>query len=1118
MSWVVEGRSPRRTAAFLAAAFVVIASGGSIEAGTAKGAFGDDFGLAPAAGPALPGPHSFWAGACQIGTAPPLGAAIPGGIGSRPDPITVLSPLAGRYVNPVGPYDAPPLQRPAPSEPWNCIDTGTPAQGMPAWVDTPLGGPVDGGPVAFAPSWRLPAAPAAGAHPDGSATFTYAREPGAVGINGTPDNIVVDLPAGFIGNPTVVPKCSAEQFAQSPTQCPPQSQVGIVSILLRNPLSGGLNGQLYPVYNLEARSGKTAEFGIPDVTGATTTRIVARARTNGDFGVTTLVPQIPGALDLYTQTVTLWGVPWAASHDLWRVRPGVFKSSSTDPVIPPSGVAPENRAPYHPTWGPIRPLVSNPTECSGSTLNTSLATDSYQNPGAFTPDGDPALTDPDWKVFHSGAPAVTECDEPPFEPDIELAPTSTKADSATGLNVELDLPQNDIPPQAIPGSPNLAHDPSEANGAPAYWRSEEGRGSAQLDKAVVTLPEGVTVNPSGATGLAGCSDVQMGLTELADPLLGTASTFSNVDPLDGVGNDCPDGSKIGSIQVQTPVLDETLHGDVILGNPRPGDVAKGSPQSDLTFRLFLVLRNKERGLIAKIYGSAVASRTTGRLTAMFDKNPRVPLGHMSLQFKGGPRGQLAMPQSCGAPAWSTTLTPWTAEHGAGGTAVPDGGTFTVDGDCSSSFSPRLRAGMSTSRGRANGQFSFSLSRNDGEQWFKGITAELPTGLLASIKSVPLCTNAQANAGNCPASSRIGTVDAGAGSGMPFFLERKGDAYLTEGYKGAPYGLAVEVPVEAGPFRGEFALTPIVVRQALHVDRTDASVTVISDPVPQIWHGIPLRARQITVNTDRPEFMLNPSSCEAKQVKANVSSVAGATASPVERFQATGCAGLPFKPKLSLRLTGKRQTTTGKHPGVRAQVNQAGVGEAGIRRAEVRLPKSLALDPDNAQALCEFADGIKPDLENHCPKGSIVGRARAVSPLLKKPLSGDVYFVKNIKISSTGNPIRTLPMIIVALRGEVAVNLRGVSSTTKAGLLVNTFDNVPDAPISQFNLNVKGGNTGILTVTRTARSKINVCRGRHVAEALMDGQNGRRFDRDIKVKMPCKKKSRKSSAGKRARRG
>ncbi|HYI79523.1 MAG TPA: hypothetical protein VEW67_01520, partial [Thermoleophilaceae bacterium] len=207
----------------------------------------------------------------------------------------------------------------------------------------------------------------------------------------------------------------------------------------------------------------------------------------------------------------------------------------------------------------------------------------------------------------------------------------------------------------------------------------------------------------------------------------------------------------------------------------------------------------------------------------------------------------------------------------------------------------------------------------------------------------------------------------------------------------------------------------------------------------------------------------------------------------------------------------KQVTTGKHPGIKAKVTQQGTREAGIEKAVVRLPKSLALDPENAQALCEFADGTKPDLENRCPKGSIVGRARASTPLLDDDLVGNVYFVKNVRRDpDTGNEIRTLPMIIVALRGEIAINLKGESSTTRSGKLVNTFNAVPDAPISRFNLNIKGGKTGIIAVTRTRKAKINLCTSRHIAENDMDGHNGRRHDTDVRMKTPCTKKQTKNA--------
>jgi hypothetical protein len=1045
---------------------------------SAAAAYGDGFGLHPAEGPTLPGPSSFWAGTCDIGLAPPLGAEIANGVGSRPS--TIFKSSTSPYVNPNGPFTGTPAPVPAPDAAPHCIDHGTPAQGVSAW--------------AHLPSWRLAPAARSGAHPDGSVTFTFARDPGPedpdtiVGFPktlGSVDNVVVDLPPGLMGDPSAVAKCTNAQFAERPTQCPPSAQVGVAQIAVRNELAQGIYDVLYPVYNLEPRRGRAAELGIPDIASFTAVRIEGKARTNGDFGITTFVPQISAALDLYTQSVTLWGVPWSASHDEFRVPTGFVATR-----LPHSGLAPEDQASYEASWGPIRAFVSNPTECSGSVLVTRLATDAYQRPGAFTSDGDPDLTDLDWKVAEASAPPVTECVGLPFEPGIALTPTSSGADSATGLDVELSLPQNDEPPAGV------ATDPGEVSGAPAFWRSEAGRATSQLDKAVVTLPEGVSVNPSGAAGLEGCSDAQIGLRALGSPPL-----FNNQDPFDGVGPvECPAGSRIGTVEVDTPLLEDPLSGVVVLGMPKSTD-----PTSGEMFRMFLVVESEERGLLAKIYGSAVADPVTGRLTATFDKNPRVPFEEMRLRLKGGERGLLANPQSCGTPGWAATFSPWTAAHGAGGQAADLDGAFAIGGDCSLGFDPGLRAGMSVRQAGAAGTFSLGFSREDGEQWLRGVSVKLPTGLLASVGDVPLCSGAQAAAGSCPAASRVGSVDAGAGSGSPFFLERKGDAYLTEGYKGAPYGLMVRVPVEAGPFRGQFALEPIVVRQALHVDRSTAQVTAVSDPFPQVWHGIPLRVRQVTVSVDRQGFMRNPTDCTPKRVEATLVSAKGTAAARSAAFQVGGCARLGFRPKLGIRLTGRRQTRTNGHPGVRAVYTQR-AGQAGSKRVRVVLPGTLALDSANARALCEYVDGIEPDLENHCPKGSIVGRARATSPLLRDPLVGNVYFVKNVRFDpDTGNPIRTLPMIVVALRGEIAINVRGESRVTRRGRLVSIFRNLPDAPLSRFNLNIAGGRNGILVVTDSIRGPLNICRKRQIARVDTDAHNGRRHDLDITAKTPCKKR-------------
>jgi hypothetical protein len=1113
---------------------------GTVSTGLLIRSFGDDFGIGPINGhplaredvPAIPGDHAFWAGACDRAAAPPLGAPIPDGVGSRS---TILAPDLLFGVPFLRSVSAPEVAE-------HCIDTGAVEdqahRSGRLWRSSPYCAQllcpgslpsVSSPSGTFGPSWRLAAETQAGSHPDGSTTMAFRRSPGDHKVDGAVDDIVVDLPPGFVGNPNAVRKCTAEQFDAFHLECPPESQVGIARLNIAAVGFGGANIGLnhetaYPVYNLQPRKGKVAElgFGYASGEGTTPVRLVGKARTSGDFGVTAFAAQIPAALPVSAQSVTLWGVPWAAANDQWRSKLGHFGqgdgSCSKHPdtpggpkqYIPPTGLIPSCRASYDPSWGDgpsgraVRPFLTQETDCNPSPV-TRLSMDSYQHQGSLTTDGEPNLDDANWKRHDSPSPAVTGCADLPFAPDISFSPTNSSADGATGLHVELGIPQNNDPKNGsggpldppAPGASQAAIDGYVAE-ATSFWKSPAGRAAAHLKDTVATLPAGMSVNPSAAAGLQGCGDSQIGVREQGNPPL-----FNNGDPFDGDpgdGAECPQGSIIGTARVETPVLDEVLTGQVVLGMPKSTDPASGE-----MFRLFLVVRNEERGLIAKIYGSSTADPQTGQLTTRFLNNPELPFHKLTLDVKGGDRGLLAQPQRCASHGWGSTFVPWSAAHGGGGHSVGDEGAITTDANCAFGFAPKVTAGTSPRTGRASSTFEFAFSRGDGEQWLRGLTTTLPTGLLASVKDVPLCTNAQARSGSCTAGSRIGSVDAGAGSGSPFYLERKGDVYLTEGYKGGAYGLMVRIPVEAGPFRGSMALSPIIVRQALHVDRSTAQVTVISDPFPLIHHGILLRARHVIVSIDRPGFALNPSGCAPKATNSLLTSAEAATSSTSSGFQAAGCGALAFKPKLALRLTGKRQVRTGKHPAVRARVTQEGVSEAGIERVKVTLPKSLALDPENAQALCEFDAGTKPDLESHCPKGSVVGRARAVSPLLKRPLAGNVYFVKNVRIDkATGNEIRTLPMVIVALRGEIAVNLRGESSTTEAGKLVNTFSRVPDAPITRFDLNLRGGRDGILAVTRTRKAKINLCNTRQTAVADIDGHNGRRADQEVRMKTPCAK--------------
>jgi hypothetical protein len=924
----------------------------------------------------------------------------------------------------------------------------------------------------------------AGGHPDtASTTFTLNRS--AIEVRGddylVPDggdmrNAVVDLPAGLVGNPAAAQECSKELRIPTNKQarvpsfdasrfCPLSSIVGIASVTVFGDNLSAYFGQplrfIAPVFNLEPPPGVAAQFGF----GWSDQKAIldATVRNAGDYGVTVSVRNANEIKSVLGSSVTLWGTPADPSHDIQRCMAFYYDDPNFDPGAEFPG---ESGGPVpicadpdfsgrrqllpSPASVPPRALVTNPTACTapGVGLETRLRLEPW-NP-ASAPDEATFVSHrpPGWPLPREqwgAAQGPDGCERVPFDPSFEASAGSRKADSPSSLAVDLSFPQD-----------GLANPTGIATG--------------HLKRATVTLPDGWSVSPSAADGLVGCSDAQ--------------SSVGTV-----LAAQCPEASKIGTVEATTPLLDETLTGGVYVGTQESDD-----PSSGRMFRLFIALNSEERGIRIKLPGQIRVDPASGRVETTFDNNPQAPVDKITLRLKAGPRAPLATPRDCGAKTVVADLESWS---GARVTRTSD---LTVDCPATGGFAPAFKAGPANLVGGAFSQFLVRIDRPDGQEFVDGVDVELPKGVLAKLKGVPVCSDAQANAGTCGAGSRVGSAVVGAGPGTsPFYLKGQ-PVYLAGRYKGAPYSLSVATRAKAGPFD----LGTVVVRQALHVDPSDAHVTAKSDPVPTIVKGVPLRLRSINVDIDRPRFALNPSSCATKHATAMLHSQQGSTSTQTSRFGVHDCSLLTFKPRVGLRLTGKRQVRTGKHPGIRAQVKQSGIGEAAISRAKVILPKSLALDPANAQALCEFEDGTKPDLENHCPKGSIVGRARAVTPLLDEPLSGNVYFVKNVRRSASGNLIRTLPMIVVALRGKIAINLEGTSSTTRDGRLVNTFAGVPDAPITKFNLNIQGGSGGIIAVTRTRRARINLCAkpNGHTAEVATDGHNAKRADFRTRVKTPC----------------
>ena len=378
------------------------------------------------------------------------------------------------------------------------------------------------------------------------------------------------------------------------------------------------------------------------------------------------------------------------------------------------------------------------------------------------------------------------------------------------------------------------------------------------------------------------------------------------------------------------------------------------------------------------------------------------------------------------------------------------------------------------------------------QEFHGLTVNTPKGLLARVKDAQQCANDAANTGNCPSGSLIGHATVGAGVGSNPFFVNNGRVYLTGPYRGAPYGLAVVVDAIAGPFN----LGTVVVRQAINIDPVTAQLSVVSDDFPTIQKGVPLHIRSVRVAIDKPRFMLAPTNCSVQQMGGIATAVDGATAALSSRFQVGDCGALNLTPKLAIGLTGKGQTTDNKHPGVHATVSQP-AGQANLKKVAVSLPLSLALDPDNAKGCVSSPTG--PRSTRRARRAASSARAVARTPILDQPLTGPVYFVKNVrKDPKTGREIRTLPKLVIPLTGQngLRLNLVGTSDVVD-DRLVTTFDNIPDAPVSDFTLDINGGKGGILVVSGT-----DICKATQIADQQIDGQNGKTADADVYLQTPA----------------
>ncbi len=641
---------------------------------------------------------------------------------------------------------------------------------------------------------------------------------------------------------------------------------------------------------------------------------------------------------------------------------------------------------------------------------------------------------------------VEGCDRVPFKPTAEAHPETATSDEPDGVTAEVKVPQN-VGAEAI--------------------------NTADIDDAHVTLPEGLTLNPSAAHGLAACTEAQAGLQQIGP----------GVRPTTPVA--CPAASKVGSVGIETDLPPGSLTGNVYLGSPT------GAPITGPPYTIY-VDGESALGVAVRLQGQVTPNPGTGRLEATFAGNPQLPFSDLAMKFDGGPLAPLANPLSCTSGAVEALFTPYT-----GGAPALSATPFAATG-CSSPlpFSLSQSTHETSSTAGAYTSYTFTLARADGQQYLSDVKAILPAGLLGEISSVALCAEAQANAGTCPAASEIGSASVSAGAGsQPYGLA--GKVYLTGLYNGAPYGLSIVVPANAGPFDFGNVVTRASIGVGLYSGRA-----VVTAALPRIVQGVPLRLRNIEVTVNRSNFLFNPTNCSPLASESQLTgfvpgSSALATQSLSSPFQVSECGKLAFAPKLTAFTSGKTSKANGASLEVR--ISQ-GAHQANIGQVLTSLPKQLVTRQSTLRKACLAATFEVADPPGGCSGESQVGEATASTPVLAETgmraegsrppasvgsLKGPVYLV------SHGG--EAFPDLDAILRGDgVEVVLVGHTHISKTGITSTNFESLPDVPISSFSLDLGVGPHSALSAHG------NLCTAKLAMPTTLVAQNGARLTQRTKI--------------------
>ncbi len=870
---------------------------------------------------------------------------------------------------------------------------------------------------------------------ESNADSRYLRVP-----DGILRDLTIDLPPGLVGDPNATAKkCTGEALRSG--GCPSESKVGGLR------LNWSENQPRAPeyiseIFNMVSPRGVALQLGsnffFPLL------YINNGVSAGGDYPVQATVTAAPAQAPVLNSRVVISGV----------VGEGV------------------NR----------KPFLTLPTGCHGP-LRSTMTADSWEEPGKFA-----EAT----SITHNSAGtqvSLTGCSKLKFPPTIEVKPDVPDASTSTGLTVGVHVPQT------------AASNP-------------DGLAESALRDTTVALPEGVAINPAGANGLEACSEGLAGFTGFNEfnseyepgvktamftPTLPgsiAATEAGKTELLQPGVNFCPNGSKIGTVKIKTPLLPNPLEGAVYLA------AQNVNPFGSLT-AMYLIVEDPVSGSLIKLTGEVHLSET-GQILTTFKNTPDLPFEELELHFFGGERAPLTTPSRCGTYTATASFVPWD-----GNGPVETSSSFQITSGPNGSpcpgarlpFNPSLTGGATNVNAGAFSPLTLTMSRKDGEQNLQSVEAHLPPGLSGILSNIELCREPQANLGECPPNSLIGETTISVGVGGDPYSVTGGKFYLTGPYNGsggctvgtpgcAPFGITFEVPAKAGPFdlkrnsanpAGEDPCDCVIVRGKIEVNPITAAITIVSDPpgspyaIPTSIEGIPLEIQHVNAITTRGDFQFNPTNCNKMEVTGTIHSSENTTDTIGVPFQVTNCAVLGFKPGLKVSTSGKTSRANGASLSVKLTYPKAPFGsQANIRSVKVDLPKQLPSRLTTLQKACP-AKTFEANPAG-CSAASIVGHGKAITPLIPVPLEGPAYFV------SYGGA--KFPELVVVLQGYgVTLDLHGETFISKAGITSSTFHTIPDQPVGSFELTFPQGKYSALAANG------NLCKSTLKMPTAFTAQNG-----------------------------